>query len=155
MLAREAGPLVEAGAWEGSDAEHDPMAEHRPEIVECPAIGWQVEGGALEVSTGACNYLSIEQPLLRDVGAGTPVVVELWHQTLHAEEPATGHVALFVDGMLLWERQVEIPGPPAIWTDTVEAPSDLLVGDRVVFHLHNHGVNTWYLGDVVSEFPPD
>lgn len=152
-LELEGGRLVSPSAWAESEAHGDPLATHRPAEVECPRVGWSVEGESLEVDTGVCNYLLVEQPLLLDVAEGMPIAVDLWHQALHAEEPATGHAALFVGGELLWEREVEIPGPPAIWSDTVEAPFDLRAGDRVVFHLHNHGVNTWNLGEIAAELP--
>ncbi len=142
------GPLVDVEAWSPSPASADPLAAHRPLELLCPAAAWKPEFGSLEVDTGQCNYLSVEQPLLRDVPAGAPVVVNLWHQALHAELDALGHVALVVGDTLIWERTVAIPGPAEVWSDEVLAPRDLLAGERVVFHLHNHGANTWNLGEV-------
>lgn len=145
--------LVEVTAWSSSAPAHDPFAQHRPAEVLCPDAGWQVEGGSLEVSTGACHYLSVEQGLLRDVAAGEPIIVNLWHQALHADYGAIGHAALVVgdgeDAEVLWEREVGIPGPSAIWRDEVRARRDLAAGERVTFHLHNHGANTWNLGSVL------
>lgn len=145
--------LVEVTAWSPSDPADDPFVEHRPPEVRCPDAGWQVEGGSLEVSTGACHYLSVEQVLLRDVAGGEPITVNLWHQALHADYGAIGHAALVVgDGAgaeVLWEREVLIPGPSAIWQDQVQARRDLAAGERVIFHLHNHGANTWNLGSVL------
>ncbi len=144
------GPLVVPEGWRTSDPEHDPFASHRPEEVACPDVGWGVEGTSVEVSTGDCNYFSVEQPLLQDVPKGTHIHVNLWHQVLHAEAPATGHAALAVGEDVLWEREVSIPGPGSVHGDVVRAPRDLRAGERVVFHLHNHGANTWNLGDVFA-----
>ncbi|MEM6293073.1 MAG: hypothetical protein AAGA54_17485 [Myxococcota bacterium] len=145
------GPLVVPDGWSASRLDHDPFVSHRPAAVTCPDAGWGVEGTSVEVSTGDCNYLSVEQPLLLDVPEGTRIVVNLWHQVLHAERPATGHAALVVGDDLLWEREVAIPGPGAVHGDVVIAPRDLRASERVVFHLHNHGVNTWNLGDVFAD----
>lgn len=147
----EPGAVVDVEAWSVSGAAEDPFAEHRPAEIACPAIAWGVETSSLEVNTGACNYLSIEQPLLRDVPAGATIVVNLWHQPLHAEQNALGHVALVVGEELVWERSVAIPGPAAVWRDEVPAPRDLGAGERVVFHIHNHGANNWNLGEVYAE----
>jgi hypothetical protein len=144
--------LVDVHAWTLSGAEDDPFPDHRPSEVRCPDVGWQVEGTSLEVDTGACLYLSVEQPLMRDVDRGEHIVVDMWHQPLHAAVGGFGHVALVVgegpDAELLWEREVFIPGPSEIWSDAIEAPRALAAGERVVFHLHNHGANTWNLGGV-------
>lgn len=145
------GPLVDPRAWQAMSAERDPMADHRPSEVICAQMGWIVEEDSLEIDTGACNYLSVTQALMRDVPQGSPVAVELWHQVLHAEDPAMGHAALFVDSTLVWERRVPIPSAGAVWLDDVEAPRSFETGDSVVFHLHNHGANTWRLGEVRSE----
>jgi hypothetical protein len=147
--------LVTASAWAFASDDDDPFAHHRAEDASCSAVGWGVEAGSLEVDTGACRYLVVEQPLLRGVAEGNPVEVTLWHQSLHADEDAVGHAALAVGGTLLWEREVNIPSPPGIYTDEVLAPRALAAGESVVFHLHNHGANTWNLASVALVDGPD
>lgn len=129
--------LLDAMAW--APSARDPFPAHRPETVRCADIGWVVEGGSLEVDTGACNYLSVEQPLRADVPAGTPIVVRLWHQVLHADSPAHGHAALLIGDDLLWTYEAPIPGPGAIHEAVIEAPRGLRAGEPVLLHLHNHG----------------
>lgn len=147
----EPGLLVDADGWVAVAASEDPLAEHRPWQVVCPEQAWGVEFGSLEVDTGACNYLGVEQPLSRDVPADAAIVVNLWHQPLYAEHEAKGHLALLIGDELMWEREVDIPGPAAILRDELRAPRDLSAGERVVFHIHNHGANTWNLGEVAFE----
>jgi hypothetical protein len=142
------GVLATAGAWVETTRAGDPFPDHRPATVSCPRAGWTVEDRALEVSTNACNYLTVEQPLMRDVERGREIEVTLWHQALFAEQAAVAHVALVVGDAVIWERDVPIPAPAEVWRDTVEAPGRLPAGERVIFHLHNHGANTWNLGDV-------
>jgi hypothetical protein len=144
----EAGPIVTPEAWQRAADDDDPFMEHRPATYGCADGGWGVEDGELEIDTGACAYLSIEQPVLLDVPAGATIGVRLFHQPLHADDDAVGHAALAVDGVVLWERSVRIPGPANAYDDEVMAPRAIVAGERVVFHLHNHGANTWRLGDV-------
>ena len=69
--------LVRADAWQPDHAEDDPRPEHRPSQVECED-GWYPESGGIEIDTGACNYLSLGQPLLVDIEPGDPVHLQLW-----------------------------------------------------------------------------
>lgn len=140
--------LVTASAWAAAGHEHDPFIAHRPVEVRCADAGWEVEADSLEVNTGECHYLVVEQPLLRAIEAGAPLCVTLWHQALYAEEPALAHAAVAIGGEVVWEREAVIPGPSNIWRDEVVAPRAFDVGERVVFHLHNHGANTWNLGSI-------
>ena len=141
----EPEPLVEAGAWEAGAGDLDPLASHRPEPWICPPGSWGEEFGALEVSTGACNYLHVEQPLRVDLARGDQLRVQLWWSGLLAPEPAIAHLALLVEGELLWEREVEVPGPAAAHELEFPSPITAEVGARVIFHLHNHGQNSWTL----------
>ncbi|MEM7676461.1 MAG: hypothetical protein AAF449_10705 [Myxococcota bacterium] len=141
------GPIAVASAWIERTGE-DPFLSHRPVEVRCPRAGWQIEGESLEVNTGECNYLLVEQPLLQDVPQGATIVVNLWHQVLHAPTAATGHAALAVDGQVLWERSVPIPNSGAVWRDETSASRPLRAGTPIVFHLHNHGANSWNLGEI-------
>ena len=99
---------------------------------------------------GECHYLAAGQPLLRDVPDGAPIAVQRWHQPLHADPAAEGHLALAIGGEVIWERTVAIPAPYAVIRDLVAAPRAQLAGETVVFHVHNHGANTWNLGAVFS-----
>jgi len=135
-------PLVEASAWAVAAETSDPFPEHRPAQVECLA-GFFVEGDALEVDTGRCNFLSVSQPLRADVLAGDVLRVEAWWQTLASESPAEAHLALAVGGHVLWEETIPIPSPADARSLEWAAEEDLLAGSEVVLHLHNHGANTW------------
>ena len=144
----EARPLIDHEAWQ--TARSDPLPDHRPTSADCPDGTWFLEDGTLEVETGYCSYLSLEQPLLSDVAAGELIDVVVWHGELDAAEPAEGHAALLVDGQLIWETWASIPGGAVVYDDQVEAPHDLPAGSTAVFHLHNHGYNSWTLQDMVA-----
>lgn len=139
-------PLAHANQWRESPADADPLPEHRPDVVAC--LGWREEFGALELSTGTCNYASLEQPLAEAVELGDRLRVELWWSGLFAPEPASAHIALLVDDALLWETEVEIPGPADARTIEFDSPIAAPAGATLTFHLHNHGQNSWTLGAV-------
>lgn len=134
--------------WAVIDADEDPFREYRPEVVSCPDAGWQLEYSSIEINTGECNYFVAAQPLMEDVFAGETIVVNLWHQPLHADEPAYGHAALMIGDTLVWEREVAIPSPANVFADEVVLEHDLAADERMVFLLHNHGANSWNLGEV-------
>lgn len=139
------GPLIDNAAWVEAAAGADPLADHAPEGAQCPGSSWYVENDDLEVFTGECDYLALTQPLLLDLRAGEPIEVLGFHTDLFADEPAQGHLALFVGDDLLFDYTVDIPAEAAVYTETVSAPRALDAGETVLFHLHNHGANTWQL----------
>jgi hypothetical protein len=112
--------------------------------VDCPPAGWSIEGATVEVDTGACALAVLEQPLLADVRPSDTLEVVFWHNQLVAEEAAEGHLALLIDGAVIYERSVPIPQEPQAYTESfpgiTAAPGALLQ-----LHLHNHGANSWNL----------
>jgi hypothetical protein len=145
--------LIDHSAWRNYPAELDPLAAHQPSPIKCNIAGWFVERGALEVDTAECNYVLVEHPAMVDVPAGSEVELELWHFDLIAPDPATAHMALLFDADLQWETFVDIPGPGNLERARFRATRDLAAGEPIRFHLHNHGQNTWMLGDVLTWIP--
>jgi hypothetical protein len=144
----ELRPLVFAHAWTETAAADDPLVDHRSEPTICPHSAWGEELGVFEVSTGRCNYLSVEQPLLEPIAVGDPLRIQLWWQGLIAPEPAIGHLALLIDGELIWELEVEIPGLADARSIVFASPIAADRGASVIFHLHNHGANSWTLAEL-------
>lgn len=141
--------LVLAQRWRAlDDPADDPLASHRPDPLVCPSAGWGEEFGVLEVRTAECNYLSVEQPLAAPLTVGDTLRLRVWWQNLIALEPATGHLALSIDGELLWELEVEIPGASDAREFEFPSPVSAEAGATVNFHLHNHGQNTWTLAEL-------
>jgi hypothetical protein len=143
----DALPLTHAEDWSPSAAPDDPLADHRPAELRCPSSGWGEEFGVLEVRTGECNYLSVEQALAEPLALGDALRVQVWWQSLIALEPAIGHLALLIDGELVWELEVAIPGGSDARSIRFASPIAAEAGATVTFHLHNHGANAWTLGE--------
>lgn len=140
---RDWTPLTDTAAWTAAEADEDPLFSHRPSRVDCEPPAWREEFGAIEVDTGACNYLSLRQPALAALARGDEIQLSAWWQTLAHVESATGHLAIFAGADLLWEEEIAIPGPADARALIVRAPADYPAGTPITLHLHNHGHNTW------------
>jgi hypothetical protein len=143
--------IIDHAQWEMLDAVADPLAEHRPATVECGIAGWYIEDDKLEINTNSCNYLAARQPSLVAIEAGQQLGLGFYHFDLVAPEPASAHLAILVEGQLLWETTVEIPGDAHVYTEVFESPLTAPAGAEVVFHLHNHGQNTWALQELIAD----
>ena len=143
--------LIDHPAWVQIEAEDDPLADHRPAEFGCGVAGWYVENKHLEIDTNFCNYLAVGQPSLVAIEQGRRVRLGFYHFDLTSLNPALAHVAVVVDGAILWERDVEIPGDAAVYELEFEAPFSAPAGSDLVFHLHNHGQNTWALQNLSAE----
>ena len=144
-VASEAESLVDVNAWQFQGAAQDSFASYRPETVDCPDNSWYNEDGALEVETGFCNYLSVAQPSLASVAAGDTLRLVLWHGNLAFDTPATGHVAISIDGQIVWQQTVAIPADAEIFDLSIPVDFDAPEGSKVEYHVRNHGYNTWTL----------
>jgi hypothetical protein len=142
--------LIDHEQWQVLDAAADPLADHRPELVECGLAGWYLETAKLEVDTNFCNYLAVAQPSLVALEQGQTVQVIFYHFDLVAPEPALAHVSILVDGEVLWEQEITIPGDANVFLEEFPSPITAELGSEVVFHLHNHGQNTWVLQDLMA-----
>lgn len=135
--------LLEPAALAPVPAAQDPLADHRPDPVDCPEAAWGEEDGAFEVQTGVCNYAAFDQPLPARLLPGDEIALTVWHDQLDAAEPATGHVALLLGELLLWEAEVQIPAESDELQAVVPLEQELAEDAPLGLHLHNHGYNSW------------
>ena len=153
--APEPEELAAMDDWAQVDPADDVFADMAPGMGECdPHNGLALEsfGGeaAFEVRTDFCNDVTVTQALLTDLHAGDTVEVRLWHYELWAPAPGEGVVALAVDGEPVWEDHIAIPGPSELVKDTFTVDADVPAGAPLQFHVHNHGINTWDLLELVT-----
>lgn len=147
--APEPVPLTLNDRWVQTAAADDPLADHRPDPVDCGIAGIFLEGEELDIDTNFCNYAMLEQPGLVAVAEGATITLSMRHFDLTAAEPATAHVALLLGEAVAWERTLVVPGPAAVISVDFEAPVDHPLGAPVRFHLHNHGQNSWTLTSIM------
>ena len=148
--------LVDPGAWTEVVGERDPFAAGPPTRRACdPEIGFGPEpfGGvdAFEVYTGACNWVTVEQPLLEDVRPGDLVKPRLWHFDLTSPTPAEGYAAVAFEGETVWDYRTPIPAPGRLVAHGFVAEDGIPEGTMVQFHVDNHGSNAWSLIEITTE----
>ncbi|MEM6994075.1 MAG: hypothetical protein AAF721_26415 [Myxococcota bacterium] len=142
--------LVFNGDWR-DQVDGDPFPEHRPAEVDCTVDAHVLEHTALELSTAECNYFYVEASTLTGIAPGDRITVRAFHDDLAALEPADAHLALSIDGNVVWDEEIAIPSPATPYTVTVTADFGAPPGSPVGLHLHNHGLNTYRLLDVRAE----
>lgn len=97
------------------------------------------------VDTEDCGHLTVVQPSLAAIAEGDRVELHVFHFRLSAPERAHGHVEVRVGDHVVFGEQVAIPADSGVerWSWTADRAFD--AGATVLFHLHNHGLNSWSL----------
>jgi hypothetical protein len=145
-------PLVLGDNWvRVLDPSLDVFADQRPPDAVCDDFGWGVDPfyQALEVQTDMCDYVTLNQPSLEPLEPGDVVAISGFHNTLTAETPSEGYMAISVDGEILWEFSASIPGDAAPIEESITIDDSFPLGSDVQLHVHNHGPNTWALVSVM------
>lgn len=109
----------------------------------CPQGTWAVEADAVEIKTGACNFLTLTQPLPVKIPAGTKLRFVMWHNDLTAKAPAAGHVGLALNKKILWQETIAIPSEPRDYEAVITLVEALEAGAPMDVHIDNHGTNAW------------
>ncbi len=138
--------LIDHQAWMVTGPSSDPLVSHRPSVVNCDDLtSWGPEEDYVEVDTGRCNYLMIEQPTLVSGAIGDHVKGSITHFDLTAPESATAHLAVLIQERVVFERTIAVPGPADVFSfdEILTAPFEK--GEPVYLHVHNHGQNNWRL----------
>lgn len=142
---------MELSAWERvNDAAEDVFGDERPEDLLCDeilGIGTEMFGPdlVLEINTDFCDYATVRQPTLRPLLAGDTVTLRAWHYELTTPAPAEAHLALAIDGALVWETYVPSPAEGAFVDAELVVERDVPTGAELQFHVHNHGANSYDL----------
>lgn len=143
--------LVTLEAWEHvEDAGEDVFGPERPAGHVCDpvlGIGTEVFGAdeVLEISTDFCDYATVRQPSLRALAPGDRVAIRMWHYELTFPAPAQAHLALALEGEVVWEEHIASPAAPAFVDGELAIDRALPQGSEIQLHVHNHGANSYDL----------
>ena len=95
-----------------------------------------------------CNWITLEQPSLRNIRAGDQVEIRMRHNQLTAPVPGEANMAFVIGDQIALEYNVLIPSdfvfPSTVWT----ADRDYPAGTQLLFHVDNHGSNEYMLIEV-------
>ncbi len=145
--------LIDHEEWKQVPMEEDPFAPGaEDEIYPCEERDITVEQfnevTSWSVITGSCNWATVSQPLPRDLAPGDELFVKLFWFSQRDFPGAVANVALAVGDDVVVSRQVEVPTEAALLETTALVPSDAPAGTPLIFHVGNHGTNSWNLIDV-------
>jgi hypothetical protein len=145
--ARAPSALVHSALWERVAAGDDPFGDAMPTPCAAGAFGEENLGGELVffVRTELCSWLTVEQASRSEVRAGDTLKIHLYHFPLTAPEGTRAQLRVQMGDALVWQRDLEIPGPAAELEEEWEASESYPVGTPVLFHVHNHGSNEYTL----------
>lgn len=97
-----------------------------------------------------CNWLTLEQPSLRDIRAGDRVEVRTFHFTLTAPLGGEARLSFVVGDELAFDERIPIEPSRGsqFLSDIWIAPKDYPRGTPLLFHVDNHGTNEYLLIEV-------
>jgi hypothetical protein len=150
--------LLDFAAMKVVPFDEDPFAAELSSAVTCAAAAVTTDEGMLEISTNACNHVTLRGVLLDEMREGETLRLLFWHLYLYAGVDAvtgedvvtTGHAELRIGGTTWWKAEPAIPGKEAIYKPTWTVDKAVPAGTEVIVHVHNHGANSWRLIDLTT-----
>lgn len=149
-LAPTAVDLFDNHKWTVLAGVDDPFTSLRPQADRCTQPeGYRTEvtpeENWLEIDFKFCNYLTVTQPSLRAIDAGATLTITAHHFPLTSPDGGAGEMRLMLGDDAVWQKTVPIPADREVITEDFKVEKALPAGTPIVFHLHNHGDNSWQL----------
>ena len=143
-------PLVAYDAWSAVPRDADPFVTDPSAVPDCLGPGFYAEPdlGWLEIDTAECSWVTLQASAAAAVKAGSRLRLVVSHYDLNAPEPARAELKLAFGACQAWSKTVDIPGPAAVYEEELDSACDSELGGPVLFHLDNHGQNTWQLQEL-------
>jgi hypothetical protein len=147
-------PLVAFEDWTSVPHADDPFvtASDLPECVE-PTFRVEDDQQRVEVDTTLCNWVTLAQAALTGVAVGDELELDFSHYDLTAAAPASAELRLRFGECEAWSQSIPIPSAAKVYETHFQSPCGLAQGAKVLFHLHNHGQNTYQLKDLLKWSP--
>lgn len=142
--------LVPLEGWTSVARADDPFVTDPEAAPACVGPGFRLETDfqQLEFDTGLCNWTTLTGSALFNVREGQELQLEFSHYNLDAAAPATAELQLRFLDCDVWAKQIAIPGAADVYKEQFASPCALKAGESVLFHLHNHGQNTYQVQDL-------
>ena len=140
--------LVFGDRWSLLETHLDPFLDQLGTRKACSSLDYGPEYEGVEVSTKFCGYMSLVQPLSVALQKGETLKFNFWHNLLISNPPAEGMISIQIADQVLWSQRLSIPSPAEVWTVEISSPQDFKVGEQVIFHVRNHGANSYTLNEL-------
>lgn len=98
----------------------------------------------LAVFTEVCNWITLEQPSLREIHAGDEIEIRTLHSQLTAPLGGEARISVTLGDEMIFDERVAIPQPSDFISGSWVAPRDFEAGIPMLFHVDNHGTNNEY-----------
>ncbi|MCZ6805405.1 MAG: hypothetical protein O7F08_00510 [Deltaproteobacteria bacterium] len=102
----------------------------------------------LAVDTEVCDWLTLEQPLLRDVFEGDEIEIRTFHSPLNGPSGGEARISLTLGDQMIFDERVPIPADSGPINGTWIATKDFQAGTAMLYHVDNHGDNEYLLIEV-------
>lgn len=146
--------MVTGDQWRILASDFDPFIGQQSSRKACGILDYAPEYDGVEISTKFCDYMSLVQLLSFDIKAGEILRLNIWHSILLNNSSVNGLISIQIADQEIWTQSLNIPGPAESWTLEFASPRDFETGDRVIFHVHNHGANSYTLNELsVARYP--
>ncbi|MFT4702355.1 MAG: hypothetical protein ACI81R_000039 [Bradymonadia bacterium] len=147
--------IAPAAGWRQVALGADPFYEGSDAPVSCAPATFGLEAGVdgewWGIETVQCGYVTFEQPTATALCPGDEVVMRLWHFNL-LDNDADFEALLAVDAATpLIRETIPIPADARLVEMRATLVEFVDAGTPLLFHLENHGSNSWGLLDVVVE----
>lgn len=150
--------LIDHRAWVQVPVESDPFAAEGERCA--PVVQMRAEDLTGELSytieTRGCRWGTVSQPAPFAVAAGEALNYRLWYFSQTNFDVAQARLLMAVGAEELWTLLVALPvSAGALVYDSFPAPRAIAAGEPLLFHVENHGTNSWNLIELtVSRMEP-
>lgn len=164
----ESGPIIDNLLWELT-ADGEEFFGTPPDAEPCPPPGPECpvpDGDCVEITdyplcqptfipecltgltvmavyTEQCDWVTLKQPLIREIKAGDLVETRTFHFALNLGTEA--HMSLVIGDWFAFDETLLIPQGSGAVNQVRAAPKDFPAGTPVLFHVDNHGSNEYLL----------
>jgi hypothetical protein len=140
-------PLALADDWSAVTPDDDPLVEDLEQVPACQAAAFWIEPQLdwIEIDSGICNWVTLRAAARAPVAPGTRLALTVSHYDLVAGAPAEATLRLVLGECEAWSKTLSIPADAAVYEEQLDAPCALDEGATILFHVHNHGQNSYQL----------
>lgn len=149
--AERTAALLPSRAWRPDAPERGPWPAPDGGAEGCAEAAWRIEGDFFEVNTDLCAWTLFSQETTAPIARGDTLRLVLWTDLLWAPSPTLATLGLALEGTVVWERVMEVPGEGFLGEIELIAPEAQPAGATAALLVANHGLNSYRIGDVELE----
>ena len=100
---------------------------------------------SLTVDTNVCGWATVHEKLASPVKEGDAIFARIFYFQQIAPGVSDAHLVATIGGKDFFKKTIPLPTPSDLIHDTFTSPLTAAPGADVLWHLDNHGINTWNL----------